>query len=276
MVIERVAENVYVFTSELYAQVNAGAVVGPEWSAVIDTLAVPEETLEMRDFLEKRLNSPVRYVINTHYHADHSLGNCHFSNATIVAHAKCRSLLDTLGRAALKDAKKQNRELRGVEIVLPSIVFNSGSVSLRLGKRTLELISLPGHSPDGIGVLVEEGRVLFSGDAMMPVPYLVDGDYDTLVASMKSLTKLRLESLVQGHGEVILRGEVNLAVRQNLSYLAAVRKEASKALRRRSPEDYLASVDIEACGKSHIMLGGLANELHSRNLLAMYQALSEG
>ncbi|MBM2844548.1 MAG: hypothetical protein HW404_2385, partial [Anaerolineales bacterium] len=49
---ERVAENVHVFTSELYAQVNAGVVVGPEWSVVIDTLAYPDETREMRDFIE--------------------------------------------------------------------------------------------------------------------------------------------------------------------------------------------------------------------------------
>ena len=44
MIRERVADNVYVFTSELYAQVNAGAVVGPDFSVVIDTLAYPEET----------------------------------------------------------------------------------------------------------------------------------------------------------------------------------------------------------------------------------------
>ncbi|MGD8603146.1 MAG: MBL fold metallo-hydrolase, partial [Anaerolineales bacterium] len=83
MVQERVAENVYLFTSDLYAQVNAGAVVGPDWSVLIDTLAFPEETLEIKDFLENRLSAPVRYVINTHYHSDHSLGTCWFPSATV-------------------------------------------------------------------------------------------------------------------------------------------------------------------------------------------------
>ena len=78
MVRERVAENVYVFTSDIYASVNAGAVVGPDWSILIDTLAFPEETREIREFVERDLGSRVRYVINTHYHADHSFGTSWF------------------------------------------------------------------------------------------------------------------------------------------------------------------------------------------------------
>jgi cyclase len=89
MVRERVAENVYLFTSELYAQVNAGAVVGTEWSVLIDTLAYPEESKEIRDFLENRLDRPVRYVINTHYHADHSLGSCWFPDAIMHSVVSC-------------------------------------------------------------------------------------------------------------------------------------------------------------------------------------------
>ncbi len=75
---ERVSDNVYWFQSEVYAQVTAGAITGPQWAVVIDTLALPEETREMRDFLEDDLGIPVRYVINTHSHADHSWGNCFF------------------------------------------------------------------------------------------------------------------------------------------------------------------------------------------------------
>jgi len=270
MVRERVADNVYVFTSEVYAQANAGAVVGPEWSVVIDTLPVPSETIEMRDYLEKRLGSPVRYVINTHYHADHSYGNCWFEQATVIGDTRCRELMDNRGREALNAAKQQNREMHDVRIVLPSIVFNKGSISLRVGKRTLRLLLLPGHSSDGLGVLVLEDRVLFAGDSMLPIPYIVDGDPDVLVTSMKRIPRMNLESLVQGHGDVILRGEVQNAVRSNLSYLSALTREARKASRRRDPESYLASVDVEQCGKSRILLNGLAEDLHRRNLEAIY------
>ena len=50
---ERVSENVYWFQSEIYAQVTAGVVTSPQWAIVIDTLALPEETLAMRSFIEE-------------------------------------------------------------------------------------------------------------------------------------------------------------------------------------------------------------------------------
>jgi cyclase len=270
---ERVAEDVYVFTSEIYARVNSGAVIGPEWSIIIDTLAYPEETKEIRDYIEGRLEKPVRYVINTHYHADHTLGNCWFPNAVIISHERCRKLLAIKGVKALEDAKQQNRELMDIKVVLPDVTFNEGTIALRIGKRTLELISLPGHSPDGIGVLVTEDRVLFSGDIMMPVPYLLDGNIDVMAESMKRIPKMKLENLVQGHGEVILRGEIPNAVKINLNYIAAVVKAVKRAMQRGDPETYLLSVDIESCGKNRILLNGLAVELHRRNLIGLYQRM---
>lgn len=272
MIRERVADNVYVFTSELYAQVNAGAVIGPDFSVVIDTLAYPEETLEIRDFVENRLSSRVRYVINTHYHADHSLGNWWFKGAVVIGHRNARALMDTRGRESLDRARLQSRELREVELLLPDVVFDGGELSVRVGKRTLQLISLPGHSPDGLGVLVLEDRVLFSGDAMMPLPHLVNGDLEAMTASLKRIPRLKLENVIQGHGEVVLRGEILNAVRSNLTYVACVRREVNRASRRRDPLAYLASVPIEACGKSRILLGGLADELHRRNLAGVYRS----
>ena len=98
---ERVAEDIYVFTSELYARVTAGAIVTPDGAILIDTLPYPEETHEIKAFLEGRLQIPVRYVINTHHHADHTNGTCYFPNAVVVGHALCRQLLDTVGRSGL-------------------------------------------------------------------------------------------------------------------------------------------------------------------------------
>ena len=271
MVRERVADNVYIFTSELYAKVNAGAVVGSDYSVVIDTLAYPSETMEIKEFLETRMGKPVRYVINTHHHSDHSLGTCFFPDAIVFSHALCRTLLDTQSRAALAAAKEHNAELRDVEIVLPDVIFEHGTLSLRVGKRTLEMIPLPGHSEDGIGVLVVEERALFSGDVMMPIPYIVHGDLDILAESMKTLPALKLENLVQGHGEVVLRGEVEEKVEENLEYLATLQKHVRIASRRRDPQGYLASVDVEDCGKSRVLMNGLAQTLHTRNLMALYQ-----
>jgi glyoxylase-like metal-dependent hydrolase (beta-lactamase superfamily II) len=266
---ERVAENVYVFTSDLYAQVNAGVVVGPDWSVVIDTLAYPEETLELRQFVERGLGSRVRYVINTHYHADHTLGTWLFPGAVVIGHAECRRLLDTRGRHALHEAQQNNRDLHPVEIVLPEVVLLDEQISLRVGRKRLELMPLPGHSPDGIGVLLVEDRVLFSGDAMMPLPSLIDGDVESMAASLRKIPRMKLENLVQGHGEVILRGEIPNAVRSNLTYLSALDRYVRRVQRRKSPGSDAAGADVEDFGKSRILMNGLAAELHARNLQAL-------
>ena len=131
---------------------------------------------------------PVRYVIDTHSHADHAWGNCFFPGATVIGHPLCRQLLDTKGRASLEETRRSNPSFRNVKIVLPHMTFNDGEMNLRVGKKDSHACSrLPGHSPDNLGVLVEEDRVLFAGDAAMPLPYIVDGDIDELTPRSKKL-----------------------------------------------------------------------------------------
>ena len=273
---ERVSENVYWFQSEVYAQVTAGVVAGPQWAIVIDTLALPEETLGIRDFVEHEIGVQVRYVINTHYHADHAWGNCFFPGATIIAHALCRELLAERGIPSLENARKQNPAFRQVKIVLPHLTFEQGTLCLRVGKKNLTIMPAAGHSPDGIAVLVDEDRVLFAGDAFMPLPYLVDGDADDITSSIKKIGRMGLENIIQGHGDIILRGEIDAAVKENLNYLTNIRKVAKAATRRRAPQEFLEEAHIESCGKSRVHLGGLAEELHMRNLRALYrQSLTE-
>jgi glyoxylase-like metal-dependent hydrolase (beta-lactamase superfamily II) len=271
---ERVSENVFWFQSEVYAQVTAGVVAGPQWAVLIDTLALPDETLSIREFIEHELNVPVRYVINTHYHADHAWGSCFFPGATVIAHARCRDLLEQRGIPSLEGAKRQNPSMRQVKIVLPHMTFADGEVTLRVGKKNLIISTTPGHSQDGIAVLVEEDRILFAGDSFMPLPYIVDGDLDEITTSIKRIGRMGLENIVQGHGDVILRGEIDAAVRENLNYLNAIRKSVRVAARRKNADELIEEISIESCGKSRVYLGGLAETLHRKNLRALLQQLS--
>ncbi len=271
---ERVSENVYWFQSEIYAQVTAGAITGPQWAVMIDTLALPKETLEMRAYIEEQVGVPVRYIINTHYHADHSWGNCLFPGATVIGHSLTRQLLSEKGEASLEVIKKQNAEYKQTKIISPHFTFTDGQLTMRVGKKTLVLSPTKGHSMDGISVLIEEDRVLFAGDAYMPLPYMVDGDPDELAASIKRIGKMGLENIIQGHGDIILRGEIEETTRENLAYINAVRKAVRTAAKRRNPLEALAEIDIESCGKSRVTLGGLGVELHKRNVAYLYKHLS--
>jgi glyoxylase-like metal-dependent hydrolase (beta-lactamase superfamily II) len=267
---ERVADNVYFFQSKSYAEVNAGVVAGPDMAVVIDTLPFPEETLQMKEFIQRDLQVPVRYVINTHYHADHTWGNYLFPEAKVIGHSLCRDLLLEKGLPALEREKSHNQAAREIELVLPEICFSQGEMVLKVGKKNIRMFSLPGHSVDVIAVLVEDDRVLFSGDTVMAVPYIVDGDIDVMIESMDLLSKLGLENVVQGHGDIILRGEIEQVMQDNIAYLNEVRKVVKKASRRKYPLDLIEQTDIESCGKSRVLLSGLAEALHQNNMIHLY------
>lgn len=266
---ERVSENIYWFQSETYAQVTAGVIAGPEWAAVVDTL-MPQETLAIREFIEKKLNLTVRYVINTHHHADHCWGNCFFPNATVIGHQECRRMLIERTPEALEVASQENPLYKQLKIIPPHITFQKGVYTLQVGKKHLKCFATPGHSADGISVLVEEDRILFAGDAFMPLPFIVEGDLNQYIETIQSFTGMGLENIIQGHGEIILRGEIDEKVKENITYLRAIEKAVRTASRRKNSLEVLDSIGVEACGKSRILLGGLAAELHKRNLRSLY------
>ena len=107
----------------------------------------------------------------------------------------------------------------------------------------------------------------------MPLPYIVDGDIDELSTSLKRVGKLGLENVVQGHGDIVLRGEIENLIKENLAYLSCIRKAVRQASKRKFPMDLLAEVSIDSCGKSRVLFGGLAEELHRRNLKALYRQM---
>jgi glyoxylase-like metal-dependent hydrolase (beta-lactamase superfamily II) len=266
---ERVSENVYWFQSEIYAQVSAGVIAGPQWAVVVDTL-IPQETLAIKKFIEEKLNLPVKYVINTHHHADHSWGNCFFPGATIIGHERCRQLLTERAPSALETACQDNPFYGKLTLIPPQITFEKGTYGLKVGKKNIKLFPAPGHSEDGIAVLIEEDRILFSGDVFMPIPFIVEGDLEQSIETIQKITKLGLENIIQGHGDIILRGEIEDKARENITYLKAIQKAVRTAERRKNPLEILDSIGIETCGKSRVLLGGLASQLHRQNLRALY------
>src|SRR5258708_39876577 len=135
-------------------------------------------------------------------------------------------------------------EIGEVQIVLAHLVFDNRLMNLHLGDKTIQLWHTPGHSPDSIVCLVQEDRVLFASDTLMPVPYFVDGAYDDFVKSLQSLQNNNFENVVQGHGEVILRGEIEEKIDSDLRYLAAVKKFVETACNKSDPERYLDNIDI--------------------------------
>lgn len=287
MLRERVSSDIYIFTSELYVQVTAGAIMTSEGAIVIDTLPLPYESREMARFLLQEapatmrggahsgVRGGVRYVILTHYHADHTYGAYLYPDAPVIAHSLCRKLLIERGQPGLEEAKKEAQELEEITLRLPDITLEAGEMDLHVGGKNLRLLWTPGHSEDLISIFLENERTLFASDTVMPVPIILDGDPEMIKNSLHRLMELEAESVVQGHGEVILRGEVQSVMQQSIDYLNRIEDLVGEAIEHGRPRQSLADVDVEECGLSRVALDGRAQQLHTANLLYLYNHMQE-
>lgn len=272
MLRERVTEDVYVFISDLYIEVASTVIITPEGALVVDTLPFPEETRQVRDFALSRCPKGIRYVVNTHYHADHVYGSYLFPEAELVSHRLCRQILLNVGEESLEQAKIQTPALADVELRIPQLVFET-DLLIRLGEKTIHMIRAPGHTPDGVMVHVREDKVLVASDVVTPVPFVVQGSLDELASSLSWIKTLALENVIQGHGGVLLRGEIEETIDGSIAYLETIEERVRSIVEKGLPKSELKNVSIESCGKSRIPLGGLVNRLHLANLEWLYDEM---
>ena len=272
MLRERVTEDVYIFVSGLYAEVAATAILTPQGAVVVDTLPFPEETQQILEFVRKRCPGGVRYVVNTHHHADHIYGSYLFPDAELIAHRQCRQILLKVGEESLIQAKAQTPALAPVRLRIPQLVFET-ELLIRLGEKTIHLMHAPGHSEDGVVVHIREDKVLVASDVLTPVPLMVRGDMGEMIRSLRMIKSLSLENVIQGHGGVLLRGEIDETVDSSVAYLRCIRRRVQAIVEKGLPKSELKRIDIEACGKSRIPLGGLVRRLHLANLEFIYNEM---
>jgi glyoxylase-like metal-dependent hydrolase (beta-lactamase superfamily II) len=224
-------------------------------------------------FIKSRSQAPIRYLIITHHHSDHSNGAYLFPEAEVLSHPLCRKALTTLGVNNLEQAKRETPGLAEVEIRPPGVVSEYDTY-VHLGVRSLHVMPLPGHSNDSIGVMVEGDKMLFAGDAMLPLPYFGWGSLEDTVRSLRTIRALRPESVAQGHGQLLLRGELAEEIDSSLRYLEAAQRKVRRLVRDGEPESAVLDIDIESCGKSRLPLDGLVQFLHRENLHALYATLA--
>ena len=268
----RVADDTWVFTSEVYLEVNAGLVVTPEGGILIDTLPFPSETRQIIDFATRICPPGIKYVINTVAHADHVYGSYLFPDAELIAHEQTRVMLQRYAYSALAEAKEHTPELHEVQIRLPKVVFNEGMV-IRLGDKTVHVFNTPGPSPEVCAVHVREDKVLFASDLMMPVP-LIASPFSDMVAYKRSLANLHdynLESIVQGHGDILLRGEVTSSINASIKYLNDIEQTVETLMQEGGTKHDLMQYDIEQFGRSRIPLGGVVQQFHAAKLMHLWE-----
>ncbi len=273
MHIERATEDIYIFTSDRYAQVTASLIVSGNTGILIDAMPYPEEAAQIALLAHRRCPDGVRYIIYTGHEADHIYGAYLFPKAEVIAHSHCREQILLHGQKALNDTKAMYKEFEHVSLRIPSITFDRGTFTLRLPGKTLEIFPTPGHMPDSLSVLLHEERLLFAGDTVMAVPTIARGNIEQLRDSLNRVANMQLESIVQGHGEIILRGEIKEMMRRSINYLENLQAKVQKLVETGAARETVRSITIESCGLSRVLLNGVVVQLHTANALAIYDQM---
>lgn len=147
---------------------NIGAVVCADGVVLIDTRADRVQARRLADDVGDISRLPIRWVINTHHHWDHTFGNCEFPEAAIWGHTRCAQALIEHGEAMRSRVKElapdHADEFDRVEIVPPAHTFPE-EVTVSFGGRTIEMRHLGrGHTDNDIVVRVLDADVVFAGD----------------------------------------------------------------------------------------------------------------
>ncbi len=271
---ERVSEEIFLFTSDRYALVNSIAVLTDRGTVVIDALPFPDEARQIARFLEIRSGMDFYALLLTHHHMDHVYGLYAFpEQLDVISSELCRQRLLEIGETSLAEAQESDPTFDEVTLRIPSITFEDGDFFVGAGNKTFKLFPMPGHTNDNIGVFIEEDEVLITGDAVMAIPIVADGDLDGQIETLEFVKAMEPDTVVQGHGEVILRGEVKVVMDQYIHYLECVRREAAAVLKKGRDRKELWEVPLEKCGLERVPLGIASHQLHVANLMSVFDKL---
>lgn len=147
---------------------NIGAILCEDGLLIIDTRAHHAQARELIEDLKTISSFPVKWVINTHHHWDHTFGNGEFHDADIWGHERCKTNLADYGQAMLSRLKKmapgEAKSFDEVSIEPPShLVADEATVTF--GGRRIEMKHLGrGHTDNDLVVAVPEAGVVFAGD----------------------------------------------------------------------------------------------------------------
>lgn len=183
---------------------NLGVIIGQEAIAVIDSGGSKHTGDQLLAAIRRISPLPIRYVINTHVHPDHTYGNAAFQNGTthFVGHEK----LATNMLLRKDQYEKLNARLLGADgaasPTIPPDTLVHAEQSLDLGHRILQLQARKvAHTHTDLTILDTQTNTLFAGDLLFaqrtPV---VEGDLKGLIAVLEQINQQPYTLIVPGHG----------------------------------------------------------------------------
>ena len=208
--VRKIKDGIFVY-AERAQDSNVSIILTQEGVVMIDTGQTPVQSGKAMGMVKKLGPQPVRFVIHTEPHDDHTIGDFVFSPpAVVIAHAGAAESMRKAAANSLERNRKQSAEypdsrdaLKGYRQVLPHIEYQQ-KMTLHLGERSFELIYLKGvHSEADTAIWLPKERVLWATAAVgvkrFPNirPFLAIPD---ILASIKLMRALNPEVVIAGHG----------------------------------------------------------------------------
>ena len=206
----KVKDGIYVYAAK-DGNSTCSVVLTEEGPVIIDTCQTPPDAHRLMAGVKKLTDKPVRFVIDTEVHNDHTFGHWVFSPPAVVINAEgagegMRKGFDPKRTETLAAQSEEMKEaIKGYKMIVPQIEYRN-RMTINLGERTFELMYLKNvHSEADTAVWLPKERVLFSASAanvksiinLRPFVRIPD-----VLASYKLMKSLNPEMVVPGHGAV--------------------------------------------------------------------------
>ena len=194
---------------------NAGIVIGKDFLVAVDSLISAQEAKRFIKDIKKISKKPIKFLINTHYHLDHTLGNSEFAKlgAVIISHENDKDNMQKAGVGMLQYAKQSglsDQDLKGTKLAYPTLTFKD-RVTLDLVNNKIEILFLgPSHTTGSVLVYVPQEKVLFTGDLLFTDfhPFLGDANIEGWIKVLDYIMAMDVDKIIPGHGPVSSKKDV--------------------------------------------------------------------
>jgi cyclase len=233
---------------------NTAFLVGSQGVISIDACATQQRTLDYLDAIGAITPRPVRALINTHHHGDHTYGNYLFDTAAIIAHDNVRSQL--LAAGPPRSAPVWTETDWGDIQLEPPFITYADQITVHSDDLACQVIyaGQPAHTNNDSYVWIPDRELLIAGDLLFNggTPFLLMGSITGAIAVLRErIAPLGARTIIPGHGQVC-GPEVIDEVLGYLGYVLRVAEQARaveltplQAAREFGPGPYAQLLDSE-------------------------------
>jgi glyoxylase-like metal-dependent hydrolase (beta-lactamase superfamily II) len=213
--VKRIASDLYFFFD--FNGSNSVFLVTDEGVLVIDTRQHPRAGQQLIAEIRKVTDKPIKWVINSHFHGDHTFGNAAFkaAGATFVTQKETARIMQKVQPKEMARRvdyfKRTGFDPKEVQLILPDVTFDN-EMTIRLGGREVRLFYLgPGQQEGDTFVLFPHARALFTPGAFarhsMP-NMLFTTSVENWLKLLDQVAAMDVDTILPGHGDVATRADV--------------------------------------------------------------------